>query len=248
MARSKTSGDRGERRLQTASPRIVFPAGARWSYTSREDLTVSACGLPSAFREAFWNVLHAARRLFRRLFGPRSIGWVEFNAKMSGGLPLALWTNGADRVYMTLGDKRQLLPAHQSGVFHIHGLAHELGHIVLYRSLVNLSLLADGWGEGWAVYLSSFMAVPYLYRELGPAAWPYSYNFLETEGPARYLRQFAEGGARDFGPTLNSVRALHLLEQKLGRDGFAAFFRRILGQRLHAAKFDSMVLAKLRRS
>ena len=88
-------------------------------------------------------------------------------------------------MYLTLRDERQFLPAPQSGVFHVHGLAHELAHILLYRSLVNIAALAEGWGEGWAIYLSSFIAVPYLYRKYGAAMWPYPYNYLETEGPTR---------------------------------------------------------------
>ena len=140
MARSKTSGDRGERRDFKPPALGSFSRPARVGATHPgRILRLGAVRPPVGVREAFWNVLHAARRLFPPPFRPPVDRMGGIQRQDVRGPPLAGRPTAQTRVYMTLGDKRQLLPAHQSGVFHIHGLAHELGHIVLYRSLVNLS-------------------------------------------------------------------------------------------------------------
>ena len=87
------------------------------------------------------------------------------------------------------------------------------------------------------------MAVPYLYRELGPAAWPYSYNFLEVGGASAVSPPVRGGWGPRFRSNIEFRPPPTPLEQKVGREGSPRSSDRILGQRLHAAKFDSMVLA-----
>jgi hypothetical protein len=221
------------------------PKTRGWDYLSEGAVTISTWGIPLPFREAFLRVLLATRTYYRRLFGPQSIAWVELNVRKANSLPLRLWTNGADRVFLTLSRKDQLAPPSKSGVRHMFGLPHELGHLVLYRSLVNLQELPPGWGEGWATYLGSFLAVPHLYKKFGPGLWPYPYNYLEAEGPALYLRRFETTEREKDAPTLCVVRDLHSLERQLGRDGFAQFFRQLLRRPVRSSEFCRAVTEKL---
>lgn len=235
---------------RSANPalRVTFPKTRDWEYLSEGGITVSTWGIPLPFREAFLRVLLATRTYYRRLFGPQSIAWVELNVRKSNSLPLRLWTNGADRVFLTLSRKSQLAPPLKSGVRHMFGLPHELGHLVLYRSLVNLQALPPGWGEGWATYMASFLAVPYLYGKFGPELWPYPYNYLEAEGPASYRRRLEATEQEKDDPMLRVVRDLHSLERQLGRDGFTHFFRHLLRRPVRSLDFCHAVTEKLARA
>ncbi|NQT12610.1 MAG: hypothetical protein HQ582_07675 [Planctomycetes bacterium] len=201
-----------------------------------------------AFREAFLQILLTSRAYFRQLFGPQSVGWIEFNVRKSNTLPLRLWTNGADRVFLTLSRKTQLEPPLKGGARHMFGLPHELGHIVMYRSLVNLRELPEGWGEGWATYVASFLAVPHVYAKFGPDLWPYSYNYLETEGPDCCLRRFESVDRGEQNPTLRVVRDLYSLERRMGRRGFARFFRQLLSKPVRSTEFCRAVIEELKRA
>lgn len=218
-------------------PKIRFPRKGRWEYLSEDNVTVSSYGIPEVFQQAFLKIFVDTKRLYLRLFGNHVIGHVEFNVRKSTGNPHRLWTNGADRVFLTLSRKSQLEPASISGVRNLHGLTHELAHIVLYRSLVNLSCLPTGWGEGWAVYLASFYAVPYLFRRLGPTLWPYPHDFLQTDGPSLYLQKFANGDIEKMHPTVRVVRQLYLLEQQLGQKRFVSLIRHKLAAPIRADEF-----------
>lgn len=232
--------------MKSAHRQIRFPKSRQWEYSDREGVTVSTYGIPQEFREAFLNILVVTRGYYRRLFGDHVIDFVEFNVRKSRGLPLRLWTNGADRVFLTLSRKTQLEPASVSGVRHLHGLTHELAHIVLYRSLINLSELAAGWGEGWAIYLGSFWGVPHLYEEFGDGAWPYPHCYLASDGPGRYQQYFSQKGWRPPNPTVQVVYDLYRWQQCVGDNTFVRFFQELLSSPLRADQFNQKVSKELR--
>jgi hypothetical protein len=184
-------------------------------------------------------ILVETRCLYRRLFGKHVIERVELNVHKSAGLSHRLWTNGADRIYLTLSRKRQLEPPAKSGVRNLHGLTHEMAHLVLYRSLINLPMLESGWGEGWAVYVASFLAIPHLYAKHGPVLWPYPHDFLKTDGAAMYALRFHNKRESSFSPELSIVWRLHCLERALGRREFVQLLRRQLRAPVRADRFVS---------
>ncbi len=226
---------------------IRFPRRGGWQYASRDGVVVSCWGLPAPFRRAFLTIAANTRAYYRTLFGAETVPAVELNVRMEPGLPLRLWTNGADRIYLTLSNKSQLAPAPKSGVRHVHGITHELAHIVLYRALINLSELAEGWGEGWAVYLASFWAVPRLFQRHGAGLWPYPYDYRRFDGPGRLIEQFGATSEPPSEPVPRAVYDLYRLEQGLGSKEFAARFRSMLRRRMRADDFNERIAAALRR-
>lgn len=224
---------------------ILFPRHGGWEYVSRGGVTVSSWGLPTPFQRAFLNIAASTRAYYDSLFGDGAVPELEFNARKRRGLPTRLWTNGADRIYLTLSRKSQLAPAPASGMRHIHGVAHELAHIVLYRALVNLHELAAGWGEGWAVYLSSFWAVPWLFERHGSRLWPYPYDYQRYDGPEVYLQRFRALPAPPTDPVLRAVYDLHRLERDLGGRRFIALFRSLLRRRMRADRFNERIARAL---
>jgi hypothetical protein len=227
---------------------IRFPVRRQWEYACGPDVVVSTWGIPPVFRDTFLKALLATRGYYQRIFGEGSIAWLEMGVRKQAGLPLRLWTNGSDRVYLTLSRKEQRKPPHASHVFHVHGIAHELAHIVMYRSLINIHQLPDGWGEGWAAYIASFLAVPCLFTRLGPSLWPYPYNYLQTEGPDRYARYLRSGRPMCRDPAGRFLCQLHLLRAALGTRKFLCLFRGLFRERLRSDEFRDRLNARLRRA
>ena len=221
--------------------KIRFPTKRRWEYQTQNGITVSCYGIPREFQDAFLKLLSETKSFYQRQFGKHVIGNVEFNVRKSSGLQHRLWTNGADRVFLTLSKKSQLEPARVSGVRNLHGLPHELAHIVLYRSLINLSCLGPGWGEGWAVYLASFLAIPHLYRRFGPELWPYPHNYEASEGPSAYLKRFNDNNRNEWHPIAQVVWRLHCLESTLGRREFIKLLRKELSVPVRADVFTQQM-------
>ena len=221
--------------------KIRFPTKRQWEYQTQNGITVSCYGIPTEFQDAFLEILSETKYFYQRHFGKHVIGNVEFNVRKSTGLQHRLWTNGADRVFLTLSKKSQLEPARVSGVRNLHGLPHELAHIVLYRSLINLSCLGRGWGEGWAVYLASFLAIPHLYRKHGPELWPYPHNYEESDGPTAYLKRFDDNNRNEWHPIVQIVWRLHRLECALGRKEFVKLLRKELSAPVRADAFTKQM-------
>ena len=217
--------------------KIHFPSKRQWEYQTKNGITVSCYGIPKEFQDAFLKILSESKSFYKRLFGKHVIDKVEFNVRKSSGIQHRLWTNGADRVFLTLSKKSQLEPAAVSGVRNLHGLPHELAHIVLYRSLINLSCLGPGWGEGWAVYLASFLAIPHLYRKFGPELWPYPHNYEESDGPTAFLRRFDDDKRSEWHPIVRVIWQLHSLECVLGRKEFVKLTRKELSVPVRADLF-----------
>jgi hypothetical protein len=228
--------------------RILFSVEKRWEYSKNGNIVVSTYGIPKTFRQAFLKILVATSAYYRQIFGNHSIDWVELNVRKLPKMCLRLWTNGSDRIYFTLSKKKQLEPPESSNIFNIHGLAHELGHIILYRSLINIQNLPVGWGEGWAIYLASFVAVPYLFSKFGPSLWPYPYDYLQTEGPEKYLCRFKSASAKKKEPILEVVYKLHMLHQHLGDSGFQKYFCHLLKQPLRSDAFYKKLSKKMEKA
>ena len=229
-----------------ADNRIRFPRTQTWEYLETTHVIVSTCGIPRPFQEAFLNICLTTRRCYLQTFGSKTLGRVEINVTKRAKLHHRLWTNGADRIYLTLSKKSQLDIPQKSGVNNIYGLAHELGHIVLYRSLINIPALPPGWGEGWATFLGSFLAIPHLYSEHGPTLWPYAYDYLTTEGPDRVRDAYARHHNRLKDPCGRVVICLDKLHSTMGHRPFCRFFKRLFASPLTSADFVSQVNEQLR--
>ncbi|HKX45204.1 MAG TPA: hypothetical protein VJP77_00670 [Planctomycetota bacterium] len=214
-----------------------LPERRRWSRQQRGRVAVTALGVPSAYRRAFLEILVSTSAYYRRLFGAGALGNIELVATYQPGSPVRLWTNGADRIYLQLGEPRHLHPPTRGGPRYLHGLPHELAHMLLYRSLVHVGSLSEGWGEGWAVFLSSQLAVPHLHRHWGSELWPEPYDFLATEGPASLARNLASRT----DPVTEAVRVLHSLWSRWGTRQFCARFQPLLKQFRPASDYERTV-------
>lgn len=183
-----------------------------------------ASGLAPEYADALMTLLVEGRTRHRRLFGRDAIGSVELAVRYQPDAPVRLWTNGADRIHLVLSEERQLSAPTRGGAKFVHGIPHELAHIVMYRGLADLQSLPVGWGEGWAVFASTCLVAPVLWRRHGRRLWPDPYDFRATEGPASLRGREGPGAA----PHLEHALQLDRLDRHLGRERFLALVRRPL--------------------
>jgi hypothetical protein len=107
-----------------------------------------------------------------------------------------------------------------SGIFTLYGLAHELGHLAMYRALRHRDWLSSDAAEGWAHWVGS-VVVDEIYRKEGRTLWldPYDYS---QDGTARLRSQLAASE-----PNAVAVAASHWwnLEERLGRKRMGGVLR-----------------------
>lgn len=91
---------------------------------------------------------------------------------------------------LTVRSERNLRKPSASGIFHIYGLCHEVGHLAMYLPIKDRSWMTIAAAEGWAHYLGSRI-VDEAYKQLGSDLWPDRYNYLE-DGTERLNRQISK--------------------------------------------------------
>lgn len=144
-------------------------------------------------------------------------GSVECGAKQ----PTRLWTDGWDRLFLTIPDRRKLAPPAKSGVFNLYGMCHELGHMAMYRTLKDHGFLTHAALEGWAHFAGS-VVVDRVHAAKGPSLWHEPYDYLQ-DGTARLDRQLASKAP---GDTALGAGAWKKLDAIVGRKSLAKLFAR----------------------
>ncbi|HUS45281.1 MAG TPA: hypothetical protein VM219_04530 [Phycisphaerae bacterium] len=100
-----------------------------------------------------------------------------------------LFNDGQDRFFLTVRAERDLRKPQTTGIFHIYGLCHEIGHLAQYRPIKNRGWMTTAAAEGWAHYVGSRL-VDAVYEREGPDLWPDKYDY-RADGMARLKRQIA---------------------------------------------------------
>ena len=166
-------------------------AGEPKTYTS-EHVTVRYSGIGENYAKALARVAEDARAAAEKDFGfdvPESL-----LINVSTGGKTRLWTDGDQRMYLTLVSEAGLAQPRKSGTFNIYGVCHEIGHMAMYRTIKERPWMTTAAAEGWAHYLGSRL-VDVVYRTEGEGLWPDRYNYL-ADGTQR-LRANVAGGKSD---------------------------------------------------
>lgn len=113
------------------------------------------------------------------------------------------------RIYNHLRSIDDFKPPTMGGAHHVYGFIHEIGHIMFNTD-------NSTFDEGWAHYAASFRIVREVYRELGDDIWPTPYNYSNTEGEDRFLRQMNDPSLRKPGNIFAAGKILYTIDQKHG--------------------------------
>ena len=140
-------------------------------------------GIESNQVEAIATVLKSTRQVAIERYGFDMPETISVTVDCEPGNKVRLFNDGQDRLNLSLRSSEQLRPPAQSGIFHLYGLCHEVGHLAMYRAIPGHDWLNTAGAEGWAHFIGSEM-VDGVYDALGESAWCYPYDY-EQDGTAR---------------------------------------------------------------
>jgi len=153
-------------------------------------VTVTYKGVPKSHAEAVGRTLSAAREAYANEFALALPETIRCSIECGEGIPTRLYTDGNDRVFLSIPSPDKLLRPTRSGTFVLYGMCHELGHVAMYRVLQERDWMSGAAAEGWAHYAGS-VVVDRLFAQQGKGLWaidPYDFN---ADGTARLDRQLA---------------------------------------------------------
>src|SRR5688572_15097892 len=165
---------------------LPSPAGA--AEVSAPHVTVSYDGISEVQANAIAQTLSAAREVYEKHFGFDMPDEIRCTVECGPGKVGRLYTDGEDRVFLSMPSADKLLRPGKSGQFTLYGLCHELGHVAMYRIVKDRAWMTTAAAEGWAHYAGS-VVVDEVYKARGEKLWandPYDYR---ADGSARLERQ-----------------------------------------------------------
>jgi hypothetical protein len=166
------------------------PAAARGEETlSVDGVVVSYTGVSAEYARAIGRTVAAARKVAVGQFGFDMPETITVSVTLSPQGSVRLFNDGQDRFSLTVRSEDDLRRPSASGIFHLYGLCHEVGHLAMYRPIRDHSWMTTAAAEGWAHYLGSRI-VDAVFAQEGEELWPDRYDYRE-DGIRRLERQLA---------------------------------------------------------
>ncbi len=120
---------------------------------------------------------------------PRTI---KINVTCGSGQKVRLFNGGNDRIYLSIKSEKNLLKPADSGIHHVYGLCHEVGHLAMYRLIPQHAWMSSAAAEGWAHYLGSLI-VDSVWQKHGEDLWPDNHDY-SVDGTERLNAQIQDDG------------------------------------------------------
>jgi hypothetical protein len=185
-----------------------------------EHVQVTYSGVGEAYAIAIGRTAEAARSLAAGDFGFDMPDGLSIHVTCAADQRSRLWTDGRDHFELTVPSETDLRKPAESGIFHLYGMCHEVGHLAQYRLVAKHDWMTTAAAEGWAHYLGSRL-VDAVYAREGGQLWPDAYDY-RADGTARLKRQLA-AATRD---EVTSGAGLWMeLAEIVGDKGIAPIFR-----------------------
>jgi hypothetical protein len=160
-----------------------------------EHVVVTYGGCAEVYPAAMARTIETARALAAAEFGFDMPETVTLTVTCGSDQQTRLFTDGKDRFFLSVASEKDLRRPAESGIFHLYGMCHELGHLAMYRPLLRREWLSAGACEGWAHWLGSRL-VDGVYACQGERLWPDAYDY-RADGMARLTRQLAAASQDD---------------------------------------------------
>ena len=176
-------------------------------------------GIDEPHARAIVETIAAARDVYINHFGFEMPQTIRASVTCAAGQPSRLFTDGNDRLFLSMPDKRALAPPSKSGTFTLYGMCHELGHVAMYRTLTQRDWMTTAAAEGWAHYAGSVI-VDHVYTAKGEKLWPEPYDY-RADGTARLKKQLASPTP---SPITRGAEQWQKLEAIIGAQSFPKLF------------------------
>lgn len=231
---------------------FVWPLAALAEESLRLDhVAVTYSGVDQDYAKALGRTVEAARAAAVEQFGMDMPETITLSVSLDPKGGTRLFCDGQDRLFLTVRNTRDLRKPSSSGVFHIYGMCHELGHLGMYRAVRDHAWLTTAAAEGWAHYLGSRI-VDAVFKREGAELWPDRYDYSE-DGMKRLEGQLAGAGP---SPVVRGAGLWKELVDIVGDKGAARIFQawgkttyepaepgKSLGEALAAANSDKRLSA-----
>jgi hypothetical protein len=213
------------------SKAFLFPAAAAFlvlwftAIISAEEyrgdhVTVSYEKIGKDYAEALGRTLSAARRAAAAQFAFDMPETIHLEVTVDPQAKVNLFNDGQDRIFLTIRSEEDLRKPASSGIFHIYGLCHEVGHLAMYRLIRDHSWMQGTAAESWAHYLGSRL-VDAVHAQEGDNLWPDRYPYLD-DGMKRLKRQLASPKPSAF---VKAAGVWKQLAETVGDKNIAPLFR-----------------------
>ncbi len=185
-----------------------------------DNTVVTYSGIETKYVEALAQTVEVARAIAVRQFGFDMPETIKITVRRDPRQRVRLFNDGNDRLYLTVRTAKDLSKPSESGVFHIYGICHEVGHLAMYRIIRDHSWITSDGAEGWAHYIGS-QIVDGVYARKKEDLWPDKYNYL-ADGTARLKKQLAKPNPSGL---MKAVRLWMELADIVGDKGIAGVFK-----------------------
>jgi RNA polymerase sigma-70 factor (ECF subfamily) len=146
-------------------------------------------GISDAYANAIARTVEAVRAVAIEQFGFNMPETIHVSAVASPGNVTRLFNDGDDHITLTIPSQDKLQRPSVTGTFQLYGFCHEVGHLAMYRVILQRAWLSPAAAEGWAHYAGSRI-LDAVYAREGEQLWPDAYNYFE-DGTARLRKQLA---------------------------------------------------------
>ena len=154
-----------------------------------DHVVVSYSGISREHAKAIARTVEAARAVAVEQFGFDMPETVRVNVRCDRNAAVRLFNDGQDRLSLTIRSERDLRKPSTTGIFHLYGMCHEVGHLAMYRPITDHSWMTTAAAEGWAHYLGSRL-VDAVYAREGRKLWGDAYDYRD-DGTKRLKQQLA---------------------------------------------------------
>jgi len=196
-----------------------FANGGEQVYRT-DNAVVTYSGIGIEYAEALAQTTGAARAIAVRHCDFDMPDTIKITVRSDPGQRVRLFNDGNDRLYLTVRTAKDLSKPSESGVFHIYGICHEIGHLAMYRIIRDHSWITSDGAEGWAHYIGSRI-VDGVYAQKKEGLWPDKYDYL-ADGTARLKKQL--DGPNPSG-LIKAVRLWIELADIVGDKGIVTVFK-----------------------
>jgi len=189
-----------------------------------DNAVVTYSGIGIEYAEAIAQTAGAARAIAARHCDFDMPETIKITVRSDPKQRVRLFNDGNDRLYLTVRTAKDLSKPSESGVFHIYGICHEIGHLAMYRIIRDHSWMTSDGAEGWAHYIGSRI-VDGVYAQKKEELWPDKYNYL-ADGTARLKKQLERPNPSGL---IKAVRLWIELADIVGDKGIVTVFKAFSG-------------------
>ncbi len=170
--------------------------GADMQVARTDGVVVEYTGAPQAYVKAIALTAQAARAAAIEKFKFDMPETIHIQVIQSAQEKVRLYNDGQDRLFLTIRAEKDLHKPAESGIYNIYGICHEIGHLAMYRAILQHDWLNSAGAESWAHYVGSRL-VDEVFERQGEALWPDAYPYLD-DGMKRFHAQQKAGAASPF--------------------------------------------------